>query len=380
MSKCKAMQKTLDHEAVKKALQDCGWTQKDLAREIGVTAQAVTNWLKGTDFPRPDKLLKLAMSLKLGFKDLVVVDTKDQPVIAFRKKGSAKTTDAHVLKAMAMGSLLSPLVSFLPKFYTLRISISSPVIEYDALQATAKEVRFVLGIGDKAVLSYENLIDQFKANGAVIVPVMWGEKNNHKNALHILLPKEQATFIYLNLDTRLEDFKFWMAHELAHVYTPHMAGSEAGEDFADALAGALLFPKSMAEVVYEEVIRQTSIQGEIRVLKRYASLHSISLFSVFYEINRYANSQSLPPLRCKEKDVHAIRQVQRGKLMSEILFKGSSLDTSAYVTVTKQVFKSDFFSALKKMINELGTGSGYLQQIMDISPSDASTLHRVLCR
>jgi transcriptional regulator with XRE-family HTH domain len=374
------MQKTLNHEAVKKALQDCGWTQKDLAREIGVTAQAVTNWLRGIDFPRPDKLLKLATSLKLGFKDLVIVDTKDQPVIAFRKKGSAKTTDAHVLKAMAMGSLLSPLVSFLPKFHALRVSIASPVIKYDTLQATAQEVRTFLGINDGAVLSYENLIDQFNANGAVIVPVMWGEKNCHKNALHIFLPKEQATFIYLNLDTRLEDFKFWMAHELAHVYTPHMAGSVAGEDFADALAGALLFPKSIAEVVYQEVIRQRSIQGEIRVLKRHASLHSISLFSVFCEINRYAKSQSLPVLRCKEKDVHAIRQVQRGKLMSEILFKDSPPATSAYLTVTQQVFKSDFFVALKKMISQLGTGPGYLQQIMDISISDALTLHRELCR
>jgi hypothetical protein len=48
--------------------------------------------------------------------------------------------------------------------------------------------------------------------------------------------------------------------------------------------------------------------------------------------------------------------------------------------VTQQVFKSDFFVALKKMISQLGTGPGYLQQIMDISISEALTLHRELCR
>jgi Zn-dependent peptidase ImmA (M78 family) len=98
--------------------------------------------------------------------------------------------------------------------------------------------------------------------------VMWGEKQNHKNALHILLPQEKVTFIFLNLDTRLEDFKFWMAHELAHVYTPDLAGTDEGEDFADAMAGALLFPKSLAETAYPQAVRQSTPAGEIRELQR----------------------------------------------------------------------------------------------------------------
>jgi transcriptional regulator with XRE-family HTH domain len=72
------MLKVIHSEKIKQALQARGWTQKDLAREIEVTAQAVTNWMKGVDFPRPDKLLKLATTLKLTFADLVVSSTKDQ--------------------------------------------------------------------------------------------------------------------------------------------------------------------------------------------------------------------------------------------------------------------------------------------------------------
>lgn len=375
-----AMEKTIDREVVKKALQSCGWTQKDLAREIGVTAQAVTNWLQGTDFPRPDKLLKLATTLKLGFSDLVMGVTKDQPVIAFRKKGGAKTTDTHVLKAMTMGALLRPLIQFLPKLHTLRVQIPMPSTQYEKLQATALELRTRLGMSGEEVLSYEHLIDQFETNGAVIVPVLWGEKQNHKNALHIFLPKEQATFIFLNLDTRLEDFKFWMAHELAHVYTPDIAGSEEGEDFADAFAGALLFPKSVAELVYPVVARQKSTHGEIRELQRLASAHSISLFSVFCEINRYAKSQKLPLLRSKEKDIHAIRNSQRGKLMSEILFESNAPEASAYIDAAQRVFHSGFFVAIQKMIKAEGPGPSYLQQIMDIPLSDATALHKELCR
>ena len=374
------MEKVIHSEVVKKALQARGWTQKDLAREVDVTAQAVTNWMKGVDFPRPNKLLKLATILKLSFAELVVSDAKSQPVIAFRKKGGAKTTDTHILKAIAMGSLLKPLVPFLPELHSLRVQIPSPATQYDMLQATAREVRTRIGLGGQAVLSYEHLIDQFGSNGATIVPVLWGEKQNHKNALHILLPQEQATFIFLNLDTRLEDFKFWMAHELAHVYTPGLAGSEEGEDFADALAGALLFPKSIAEVAYPHVVRQTSIPGEIRELRRYASEHSISLFSVFCEINRYAKAMHLPALRCKDTDIHAIRYSQRGKLISEILFKPTPPEPAAYVAAAQYVFRSAFFTAVQRMIKDQGTGPGYLQQVMDIPMADAAALHRELIR
>lgn len=374
------MQKTIDRDLVKKALQNCGWTQKELAREIGVTSQAVTNWLQGTDFPRPDKLLKLATTLKLGFSDLVLGSDNDRPVIAFRKKGGARTTDTHILKALTMGALLKPLIPYLPELHALRVQIPMPTTQYDKLQAMALEVRTRLGIDGSAVLSYEHLIDQFQTNGAVIVPVLWGEKQNHKNALHIFLPKEQATFVFLNLDTRLEDFKFWMAHELAHVYTPEIAGSEAGEDFADALAGALLFPKAIAEEVYPQVSRQRSTNGEIRELQLLAKAHSISLYSVFCEVNRYAKALNLPMLRCKEKDIHAIRSSQRGKLVSESLFKSSPPEPAAYIEAAQQIFHSAFFVAVQKMIAAQDTGAAYLQQIMDIPLSDATALHKELCR
>jgi transcriptional regulator with XRE-family HTH domain len=375
------MHKVIHSEKLKQALQARGWTQKDLATELDVTAQAVTNWMKGADFPRPDKLLKLATTLKLNFADLVVSSSaKDQPVIAFRKKGGAKTTDAHILKAMGMGSLLKPLVPFLPELRSLRVQIPSPTTQYDALQAVASEVRTRIGLGGQAVLSYQHLIGEFETNGAVIVPVLWGEKQNHKNALHILLPQEQVTFIFLNLDTRLEDFKFWMAHELAHVYTPDLAGKDTGEDFADALAGALLFPKSLAEVAYAQAARQGSAAGEIKELQRHAVAHSISLFSVFCEVNRYAKAQGLTSLRSKDTDIHAVRNNRRGKLVSESLFAPAPPEPSAYVAAAQSVFRSAFFPALQRMIKSKGTGPGYLQQIMDIPMQDATALHGELSR
>lgn len=373
------MEKIIASDKVKQALQAKGWSQKVLASELGVTGQAVTNWLKGTDFPRPDKLLRLAMVLQLGFNDLVQITGNFQPVIAFRKKGSAKTTDAHIQKAKAMGELLKTLVPYLPDLPALRLQLPNPSTDYESLQTLVRQVRERLGLGTQAVLSYEHLLKEFESNGAVVIPTLWGEKLNHKNALHILLPHENVTFVYLNLDTRQEDFKFWMAHELAHVFTSELAGTEAGEDFADAFAGALLFPKAQAQLAYERLAALNKTQQLVQ-LKQLAEDTGISLFSVFSEINRYAEAQGLPLLKHDETEIHAVRNLKPGCLVSESLLKPMPPEPAAYVATAENVFRSPFFGTLKRYIAQHGSGAGYLQQIMDIPMQDAHALHAELSR
>lgn len=373
------MHKVIHSDNIKSAIQARGWTQKELAAQLGVTGQAVTNWMKGTDFPRPDKLLKLATTLKLGFADLVQLPQAAQPVVAFRKKAGAKTTEAHVSKAMAMGAMLKALVPFLTAVPQLRRQVPDPSTEYAALQEVVSQLRKNLGLGEGGVLHYEQLLSEFADNGAVVVPVMWGALQNHKNALHILLPQERVTFIFLNLDTHLEDFKFWMAHELAHVFTPQLAGHDAGEDFADAFAGALLFPKELARTVYSEVAGQSKTH-ESKILQAFAQEHGISLNTVFQEVTSFARSHGLPVLKHAAVEIHKMRSVQRGKLMSETLFAPLPPEPSAYVAAAERQFQSDFFQALRRMVQTKQTGAGYIQQVMDIPMQDALALHGELTR
>jgi transcriptional regulator with XRE-family HTH domain len=373
------MQKSLSSSAIKTALGELGWSQKELADNVGVTAQAVTNWLKGTDFPRPDKLLKLATVLKLRFSELVDAQP-DQPVVAFKKRGGTKTTEEHLLKAKAMGAMLKPLVPYLPSLKALRTKISNPSVEYNALQNAAGEVRHKLGIGKQASLRYEHIISEFDANDAVIVPVMWGQKDRHENALHILLPKDQVTFIYLNLDTYIEDFKFWMCHELAHVYTPELAGKDEGEDFADAFAGALLFPFELARAAHTEAVNKHSQNSELAVLARYAFEHEISIATVYWEVQKYAKAMGLSLLRTEAKGLHVVRTQQRGNLVSEILFRPAPPAPEEFIACAHAVFQSHFFEAMRKLFREKGTASGYLQQVLDISIQDAAALHFELVR
>ncbi len=374
------MHKVIHSDAVKAALQQRGWTQKELAARLGVTAQAVTNWFSGKDFPRPDKLLKLAAALRLPFEQLVKQEPSGfEPIIAFRTKANVKTTDAHVLKARAMGTMLGPLLEFLEPMSGLPRTMADTSTGYANLQANASEVRKTLGVGEAAVLQYEDLIGEFAANRAVLVPVMWGHLQSHRNALHILLPQTRTTFIFLNLDTHLEDFKFWMAHELAHVYTPQLAGADEGEDFADAFAGALLFPQALAEQAYAKGMR-AGRQGVVSVLDEFAQAHSISLNTVFSQISLFVRHAGLPSLPCDEKEVHAARMMTRGALVSQTLFQPMPASPERYTAAAKNVFRSQFFEALRRMIKSKNTGAGYIQQVMDIPMQDALALHEQVSR
>lgn len=371
------MHKVIHSASIKKALAARGWSQEQLADAIGESAQVVSHWLKGTHFPRPQKLLKLATTLALSFDQLVMPDA-NQPVIAFRKKAGSKTTDEHIAKARIMAELLKPLVGYLPETRALHTSLSSHSTSYPLLQHAAAQVREKLGIGKRAVLEYKHLIKEFKDNDALLVPSLWGERQNHKNALHILLPEHKVTFVYLNLDTHLDDFKFWMAHELAHVYTPQLAGTDSGEDFADAFAGALLFPQDCAEVAYADALRARGVQGVIQALLGHAQTHSISLYTVFRQVQNLAQARRLNLLELSDSLVHATRNSQRNGLVSEELFKPMPPSAEALIAVAENLFFSEFYTALRALLIDKGTGAGYVQQILDIGLRDATALHHAL--
>lgn len=374
------MEKLLNSGAIQGVLAQHGITQKELASAVGTSSQAVTNWLKGKDFPRPASLLKLATTLGLTFDQLVLTSDSGRPVIAYRKKANAKTTDAHIAKAEGIGMLLKPLVAHLPELQALRTLITSPSTDYDKLQLIVSQTRARLGIGGQAELEYQHLIGEFKECGAVLVPVLWGAKGNHENALHIRLPQEDVTFIFLNLDTHLEDFKFWMAHELAHVLTPELSGKNEGEDFADAFAGALLYPKACAEQTYRAITQQSTYDGGMEILLKQAGAHMISLNTVFQQVQQYAKANKLMTLPIEDRSIHTVRNTLRGPLVSETMFDPMPPSPQRYIAACENTFQTGFFQTLKRMIHSSGTGASYIQQVLDTPLQDALALHEELQR
>jgi hypothetical protein len=172
-----------------------------------------------------------------------------------------------------------------------------------------------------------------------------------------------------------------MAHELAHVYTPEIAGSDEGEDFADAFAGALLFPEALAEAAWQEATRTRRKSDVVAALRRFADLHEISLYTVYCEVRAFAKAHGVRDLDLNEAvDIHAVRSAHRGQLVADRLFEPMPPDPAAYIAAAQHTFGSEFFASLQRMLREHGTGPAYVQQILGIPLADAAALHASLMR
>lgn len=373
------MPKRLALPTITQAMEASGLSQSSLARELGVSRESVSKWLKGTSLPRPDKLLKLALLLGLRINDLVIREPSDSdPVVAFRKRGASKTTEAHIARAKDVGRLLQQLVPYLPFDEFIQPgTLKDPTADYEYVQRLASRVRKDIGIGPSEPVDYAHLIERFKDTQTVLVPVLWGKKERHENALHILLPDSRTTWVFLNLDVEVHDFKFWMAHELGHVLAPLLRGDE-GEDFADAFAGALLFPESLAGRAYAELCEHRNAGQQINRIKEIAEEHLISPITVYFEVNRFAEHEGLAPLKLEPGIFGAAKNLSKGYYsVSETLFGGNGPPAADYIAFASKLH-SPFFDALTKYLRDEAKGPGFIQSVLGIPLWDAREIHAAL--
>lgn len=377
------MKNKLNVDQVTQRSKALGLSQAKLAEMLEVSRESVSQWFKNEKFPRPDKLLKLARILDLGFADLVIeVPTVNEPVVAFRKKGAHKITVNYVEQARDMGRILAQLAPHLP-FDDLAqpATLKAPVCDYAYVQKAARRVRSEIGVAEGDEVRFESLIRFFNELHAVIIPVLWGNKDNHENALHIYLPESMTTWIYLNLDCRLHDFKYWMCHELGHVYAPQLK-DEAAENFADAFAGALLVPEELAKREYAHLRRLANIGKQINRIKEVAEALIVSPLTVYYEVNKFAAQHGLPQidLASKQEIYRANTNFNKDYLsVSELLFKSASPTPAQYVESAREVFESPFFEVLKDFVTKHRKSPSFLQSLLNIPLSDAQGVHEELC-
>jgi transcriptional regulator with XRE-family HTH domain len=372
----------LNTRKMEECAERLGLTQAKLAGIIGVSRETVSQWMKGDKSPRPDKLLKLAMALELTFDDIVLSPPSvNEPIVAFRKKGSHKITDQYLDEARDTGRVLANLVPYVPfDQFVKPPTLLRPRKEYSYIQAVAENIRKQIDKAPEETIAFQDLIDFFNRLNAVIIPVLWGSKDKHENALHIYLPESMTTWIYLNLDCHVHDFKFWMAHELGHVLAPELREDE-GEDFADAFAGALLVPQEIASDQYQHLRRNKQISHQLNHIKSVAEKLCVSPLTVYWEINKYAEENHLPKIELEEHQ--AIYKANTNfnkcyKALSECLFDDRTPSPDQYIQSATKHFNSPFFEALKKYLRENQKSSSFVQSVLRMSLLDARNISEAL--
>lgn len=379
------MQKSLQIERIQERLGESGLNSSSLAKQLGLSRAAVSKWFTGKAFPRPAELLKLGKLLDLGFKDIVASgEVTRAPLVAFRKRAGTITTEAHNEKAQEMGRLLESLVPHLghDRFVTPG-RLKNPVLEDDYIQELVEKVRLDLQLDPVKPIHFQDLIARFNQLQAVLVPVMWGSKTGHANALHLYLPDSQTTFVLLNLDSELHDFKFWMAHELGHVLSVALLEKgdiKAAEDFADSFAGALLFPRAAAGKWFPAYQRAQSVPAKVGVLLKAAREYVISPFSIYKELEKFAAASSSSFDEIAQSYLHgAISTFNKEfKTISEILFDGQRPSADHYMLKALELFQTPVFKALREHVLNSDVSESVISRMLDIPLVDAKELKMAL--
>lgn len=374
--------KKLNLNSIESSLQTLGLTQTNVAKTLGASRQTVSQWLKGVKFPRPAKLLQLSKLLQLPFDDLIIkTNTSLEPIVAFRKKGHHKISDAYLEDAKDKGYLLQQLVDYLPFDNLSRPpSLINPQLDYNYIQQATNRVRQDINKTVWDEIRFEDLINFFIDHHAVIIPVFWGNVDHHQNALHVYLPASMTTWIYINLDSRIHDFKFWMAHELGHVKTPELR-QDVSEDFADHFAAALLVGRDLAEEEYFTLTKMRNKGQQINRIKETAEELVVSPLTVYYEVNRFAEHTQKPKIDLESNNeiFRATTVFQKHyKSVAKYLFKNLPPSPRKYIAVAEEVFNTPFFNALKKMESSRKSVS-FLQELLNLSPADTHSLHEEIC-
>ena len=377
------MNKTLNIKTVESKLEAMGLSQTQVADTLGVSRQIVSQWLKGSKFPRPAKLLRLSKLVELPFNDLVIKsDTSLDPVVAFRKKGSHKITEAYLEDAKDKGYLLQQLVPCLPFDNQSRPpSLIDPQLDYEYIQKAAQRVRKEINKEVHEEIKFDELINFFSLHHAVIIPVFWGNVINHENALHVYLPSSMTTWIYLNLDSKIHDFKFWMAHELGHIKSPDIS-TEESEDFANHFAGALLVGHDLAEKEYDTLIKLSEKSKQIKRIIELAEELVVSPLTIYFEINRFAENAGIPTIDLEKNNTiyKANTSFQKHyQSVANYLFETLPPTPKKYISVASEVFDSPFFDVLNKYLFKNKKSVGFLQELLNLSPADTHTLYEEIC-
>jgi transcriptional regulator with XRE-family HTH domain len=374
------MQKKLNIRQIQDAMDGLGLNQAGLSKRLEVSRAIVSAWLKGDKFPRPDKLLKLGLILNMPFQELVKKPLTDiEPVIAFRKKGTRKTKDIHIEQAREMGHLLQLLIPYMPNDRMFQAPVlKHPRLDYNYIQKVASRIREEIGVKNSDRIKFEQLIDKIIEFEVVLIPVFHGSKQNHENALHIFLPSSETTWIYLNIDSKIHDFKFWMAHELGHVIAPSLRGDD-GENFADSFAQALLFPADQAEAAYKHVKRLRTKKSRINKIIALSNEMIISPVTVYEAINNFAREADCVEIDLSPDIYAATANLNKTYLnVAETLFGETPASVKQYIEMAKDVFKSPFFDILMLYLSENEKSPGFVQSLMDISMLDAKEIHSAL--
>jgi transcriptional regulator with XRE-family HTH domain len=370
----------LNAPIIKAAMAERGLSQAALAGEIGVSKEAVSNWLAGESVPRPRKLKALADFLGLALDRLVDLRGEAEPQIAYRTRERKPATGDALRAGLEVGRHLEQLLPYAGAAGLMSPRVfHKPALDDRFIKDAASATRGRMGLGPLDVLPLEGLIEEFHGAGALLVPVLWGgEREGHENAMSVFLPESQATWVLINLGCKQEDFKYWLSHELGHCMTMHALREDDGETFCEQFAKHLVFPEELADKCLQEMLAGAD---RLKAAREYANRYGVSEVSVVRSAQRAAQRANVEFEKIDTDEYfdrwRPVRQ--QSPSVARQYFGTDTPDIGEYIRIAEGAFRTPVFAALERFQREEGgRNPAFIARTLNIGLLEATEISKLL--
>lgn len=354
----------LKKDLIVSKIKSKGISQKDLATELGVSPQAVSSWLKGKKMPESKNLIKISKILDISFNE--IIQKKIDYTYNFKLPDGVKIPSAEKIeKSEDMASCLEELLPYVRKiFFKKPTRLINPDYDLDYIETVTNEYR-------KEVISNNNidsltkipkeLILSYMKNqlNTVIIPVLWGNKKHFANALNFSFT--DLSFLYINLNSEIDDLRFWLLHEFGHLINPD--NSEKSEKFADQFAAYFLVDTNLAQKTYQILNSGLTHQEKINFLNSTASHLGIAPYTIYKRAVYYSRQHNID----FKFDYEYIPHTSKSYFVYD-----ENFTIKKYIDYDRNVFNSNFFSYLSNYLKDNDNSSShFIMRLLNISYYDA---------
>jgi transcriptional regulator with XRE-family HTH domain len=368
----------LNRSRINEKLKSSGLNQSDIAKELDISRESVSKWFSEDSFPRPRHLLALGNFLDLDYSEVVIEEPdENEPVYAFRKVHDTVHSEEDFEKVKEIGYSLEKLIPFI-KLNSFKTTLSNPKNNIPYISDIVKVFKSKFNI-KSTLIEFEEIQKIFTGCNAFVIPVLWGESENKTNGVHIHLPESMTDWIYINLDSFINDYKFWMIHELSHLISSEIKDELESESFADNFAAEFLFPLNEAEVLVKSLKSFNTEDILPRLFDKAVEL-IISPYTIYKQVNKYLLSINHELIDIP-KIVDTFKEYlpdNKNITLAEHFFNKKLPEPEEFVNLIEKYFSKDFINALKSYSINERFSVGFVQNIFHISLLDAKSIYLVL--
>jgi len=256
-----------------------------LAKLIGVSRQAVNDWVKG-QVPKGNHLVSLCRIFQVN-PDLFFSDKTDDRITLpiHRARLSAKVTSEMQNEARLLSK------KYVNFFANQKDPEVVPIIKVaekslENARKIAKALRDMAEVAEDKPIDYDHT---FRLAECLGIKLIFREFPGPIKGYAFYIKILSHRIVFVNNSTNVIDLIFPLLHEFVHAIRddipPGLVYSEEEEDFCDNVANFVQFPESYVNEVYEN-IRSINPASQIKLLKNYASRNGHSLFGIVEAIKR----------------------------------------------------------------------------------------------